>query len=74
MWQIVLANVFIKGRVLDSDVHCFFMALHGASSPELYGLPKIHMKNKPLMPTVSKRCSVTYGVAKELAKIKKKKT
>ena len=43
----------------------------GASSPKLYGLPKIHKKNIPLSPIVSSRGSVTYGVAKELARILK---
>ena len=43
----------------------------GASSPKLYGLPNIHKKNNPLRPTVSSRGSVTYGIAKELARILK---
>ena len=42
-----------------------------ASSPKLYGLPKIHKKNNPLRPIVSSGGSVTYGVAKELARILK---
>ena len=37
---------------------------------QLYGFPKIH-KNNPLGPIVSSRSSVTYGVAKELARILK---
>ena len=41
----------------------------GASSPKFYGLSKIHKKNIPLRPIVSSIGSVTYGVAKELAKI-----
>ena len=36
-----------------------------------HGLPKIHKTNTPLWPTVSSRGSVTYGVAKVLAKILK---
>ena len=39
----------------------------GASSPKFYGLPKIHKKN--MRPIVSSIGSVTYGVAKELARI-----
>ena len=27
LWQIVLANIFIQGRVVDSHVYCFFIAL-----------------------------------------------
>ena len=43
----------------------------GASSPKLYGLPKIHNKNIPLRPIVSSQGSVSYGVAKDLARILK---
>ena len=43
----------------------------GASSPKIYGLPKIDKKNNPLRPIVSSRGSVTYGVANELARILK---
>ena len=38
-------------------------------SPKFYGLPKIHKQSTPLRPIVSSYGSVTYGVAKELAKI-----
>ena len=40
-----------------------------ASSPKLYGLPKIHKKDTTLQPIISSRDSVTYGVVKELAGI-----
>ena len=43
----------------------------GASSPRLYGLPKIHKMNNPLRLMVSSRGSVTCGLAKELARILK---
>ena len=43
----------------------------GASSPKFYGLPKIHKKDIPLRPIVSFIGSVTYGVAKALARILK---
>ena len=39
------------------------------SPPKFYGLPKIHKKNIPLRPIVSSIGSVSYGVAKELARI-----
>ena len=39
--------------------------------PKFYGLPKIHKPDAPLRPIVSSCGSVTYGVAKELAKILK---
>ena len=41
----------------------------GVSPPKFYGLPKIHKKNIPLKPIVSSIGSVSYGVAKELARI-----
>ena len=41
----------------------------GASPPKFYGLPKIHKSNIPLRPIVSSIGSVSYGVAKELARI-----
>ena len=41
----------------------------GACPLKFYGLPKIHKKNIPLRPIVSSIGSVSYGVAKELAKI-----
>ena len=39
--------------------------------PKFYGLSKIHKPDTPLKPIVSSCGSVTYGVAKELAKILK---
>ena len=39
--------------------------------PKFYGLPKIHKPDTPLRPIVSSCGSVTYGMAKELAKILK---
>ena len=45
--------------------------LQGVSAPKFYGLPKIHKKDVPLRPNVSSISSVTYGSAKELAKILK---
>ena len=43
----------------------------GCVPPKFYGLPKIHKPNSPLRPIVSSCGSVTYGMAKELAKILK---
>ena len=43
----------------------------GSTSPNFYGLPKIHKPNTPLRPIVSSRGSVTYGIAKVIAKILK---
>ena len=41
----------------------------GCVPPKFYGLPKIHKLDTPLRPIVFSCGSVTYGVAKELAKI-----
>ena len=43
----------------------------GSVPPKFYGLPKIHKLDTPLRPIVSRCVSVTYGVAKALAKILK---
>ena len=43
----------------------------GCVPPKFYGLPKIHKPDTPLRPIVSSCGFVTYGVAKELAKILK---
>ena len=43
----------------------------GAGYPQFYGLPKIHKPWIPLRPIVSSRGTVTYGTAKELARILK---
>ena len=43
----------------------------GAVPPKFYGLPKIHKSGIPLRPIVSSRGSISYEVAKELARILK---
>ena len=43
----------------------------GAVPPKLYGLPKIHKRGIPLRTIVSSRGSISYEVAKELARILK---
>ena len=43
----------------------------GCVPSKFYGLPKIHKLDTPLRPIVSSCGSVTYGVAKDLAKILK---
>ena len=65
----ILRSIKSEGRLADHT----YKKMHptGASSPKLYGLPKIHNKNIPLRPTVSSQGSVSYGVAKNLARILK---
>ena len=41
----------------------------GCIAPKFYRLPKIHKTGTPLRPIVSSRGSVTYGVAKVIAKV-----
>ena len=41
----------------------------GAVAPKFYGLPKIHKRDIPLRPIVSSRGSLSYAVAKKLARI-----
>ena len=55
---------------LDSNTYKS-MYLTGCIPPKFYGLPKIHKPDTPLRPIVSSCGSVTYVVAKELAKILK---
>ena len=42
----------------------------GVVIPKFYGLPKVHKENTPLRPIVSSIGSVSYGVSKEVARIK----
>ena len=65
----ILRRIKTEARLEENT--CNKMYPTGASSPKLYGLPKIHKKNNPLRPIVSSRGSVTCGVAKELARILK---
>ena len=43
----------------------------GAVPPKFYGLPKIHKRGIPLRPIVSSKGSISYEVAKEVARILK---
>ena len=65
----ILRRVKTEAKLEDTIYRRMYPS--GACSPKLYGLPKIHKKNIPLRPIVSSRGSVTYGEAKELAKILK---
>ena len=65
----ILRSIKSEGRLEDHIYKKMYPT--GASSLILYGLPKIHKKNIPWRPIVSSQGSVSYGVAKELAKILK---
>jgi len=45
----------------------FRLKITDATTPRLYGLPKLHKENIPLRPTVSFTDLLTYGLAKELS-------
>ena len=65
----ILRRIKSEGRLEEYTYKKMYPT--GASSPKLYGLPKIHKKEIPLRPIVSSQGSVSYGVAKELARILK---
>ena len=54
----------------EDDIYKYMYPM-GCTSPKFYGLPKIHKTNIPLRSIVSNRASVTYGIAKVMAKILK---
>ena len=57
-----------RENVLEENIYKYMFSM-GCTSPKSYGLAKIHIANTPLRPTASSRGSVTYGIAKVLAKI-----
>ena len=63
----ILRSIKSEGRLEDHIYKKMYPT--GASSPKLYGLPKIHKQNIPLRPIVSSQGSVSYEAAKELARI-----
>ena len=65
----ILGRIQTESGMEDTTYRKMYPA--GASSPKLYGLPTIHKKNNPLRPIFSSGGSITYGVAKELARILK---
>ena len=65
----ILRRIKTEARLEDTIYKRMYLT--GASSSILYGFPKIHKKNNPLRPIVSSRGSMTYGVARELARILK---
>ena len=65
----ILKNIKTKSGLSTNTYKSMYPT--GCVPPKFYGLPKIHKPDTPLMPIVSSCGSVTYGVAKELAKILK---
>ena len=56
-----------KGYITDRQR--VYLAPQHSTSPQMYGLPKIHKESVPLRPIVSRIGSSTYRLAKELARI-----
>ena len=69
--ELITIHRKIKRETALDDNSYEYMYPTGCTSPTFYGLPKIHKTNTFLRPIVSSRGSVTYGVAKVLAKILK---
>ena len=65
----ILRRFKSEGRLEESTYKKMYPTR--ASSPKLYGLPKIYKEEIPPRPIVSSQGSVSYGVAKELARILK---
>ena len=69
--EVIMIFKRVKNQTgLDSNTYKS-MYPTGCAPPKFYGLPKIHKPDTPLRPIGSSCGSVTYGVAKELAKILK---
>ena len=68
-----LINIFkrVKTQTELDSITYKSMYPTGCIPPKFYGLPKIHKPDTLVRPTVSSCGSVTYGVAKDLAKILK---
>ena len=62
-----LKKIKLDSRMDDTTYRRMYPT--GAVIPKFYGLPKVHKENTPLRPIVSSIGSVSYGVAKEIARI-----
>ena len=65
----LLKKIKSEGGINDTQYKKMYPT--GAVPPKFYGLPKIHKRGIPLRPIVSSRGSISYEVAKELARILK---
>ena len=54
--------------IIDRDTRLKLAPSH-CQPPQIYGLPKIHLEDRPLIPIVASINSPTYNLAKELTKI-----
>ena len=65
----ILKSIKAEGGINEATYRRLYPT--GASSPKLYGLPKVHKQGMSLRPIVSSIGVVTYQTAKELSKIQK---
>ena len=65
----ILKNIKSEGGINDNTYRKLYPT--GASTPKYYGLPKVHKKDVPLRPIISRRGAATYDSTKELARIPK---
>ena len=65
----MLKKIKSEGGINDTQYKKMFPI--GAVPPKIYGLPKIHKRGIPLRPMASSRGSISYEVAKEVARILK---
>ena len=65
----LLKKIKSEGGIDDTQYKKMYPT--GAVPPKFYGLPKIHKRGIPLRPIVSSRGSISYELAKELARILK---
>ena len=65
----LLKNIKAEGGINEATYRRMYPT--GAGAPKFYGLPKIHKEGVPLRPIVSSKGAVSYGTAKELAKMLK---
>ena len=65
----LLRRIKSEGGINDNQYKKMYPT--GAVPPKFYGLPKVHKRGIPLRSIVSSRGSISYEVAKELARILK---
>ena len=65
----LLKKIKWEGGINDNQYKKMYPT--GAVPPKFYGLPKVHKRGIPLRPIVSSKGSISYEVAKELARILK---
>ena len=63
----LLKKIKSEGGINDNQYRKMYPT--GAVPPKFYGLPSVHKRDIPLRPIVPSRGSISYEVAKEVARI-----